>query len=76
MPKFVIRSSVAAVHSRVIYIDSSSADQAAEDFVKNTLNNIYDGMPAHIEFDQDSAVFEIDLADANDPRQLNLGLFH
>ena len=76
MPKYIIRTTVNAVHSRVIHIESSDADQAALDFIDNTLNNMYDGMPTRIEFVPETTTFKIDLADTPHPDQLHLSLYH
>jgi hypothetical protein len=73
MPKFVIRTSITATHYRTVYIESADPESAAEEFIKNTLIGAYDDMPSQIEFDHDSATFDIDTPES---RQLELALYH
>lgn len=76
MPKFIIKSTVTALHRRMIFVDSPDIEQAAELFFKNAVKGVYNDTPEHIEFDTDSATFEIEDAEIRHPDQYNLGLFH
>ena len=76
MPKFVIRTAVTALHRRVIFIDSPNIRAAADQFIAHALNGDYNTTPERIEFDTDSATFEVESAESYHPDQYSLGLFH